>query len=200
MKFPKRLLAVPVAALAVMAGITAFAPASYAHSTQETFRGTAVSESEAHLMALNKLIEFEEKNSQECHQLQYRSFQTPDQPPTRLSGLWQYYITASCQSGDTIILENLTRKTIKMFPSGGEISVLTLTSAPQVDGSGEYFAYDTARGRLVPIVTGMDVPEFSVQDWESVAISIPGPDEAVEVRYGSSESPEDGQRVASAHY
>ncbi|MER7959925.1 hypothetical protein [Streptomyces sp. NPDC096030] len=198
MRFSKKLLAAPAAALALGAGLMTAAPAAYADDGQETFWGAAATESMAHQLALNDLAGYEQEYNQECHQVSYRVFRTPLEPSTRLSGLWQYFITAACH-GTNIALDNLQEETIGLFP-GGTMPVLRLVSEPEVQGDGVYFAYSTSQERTVRMITGMDIPRFSVEDWESVAIALPSAGETVEVRYGNLDSPQDAQVVGSARH
>lgn len=198
MKSPKLLLTAPAIALFLGVGLIAVGPAAYADSANSTFRGTGTTESEAHQRALNGLIDFEKKNSQECHQVGYKAYLHPNVPSTRLSGFWQYSITAYCQAaGVNLVLENLTRGSINLFPSGKTVPILKLAAEPEVSGEGVYFAYSVSQRGLVHIITGIDVPELSVKGWESVAIALPSAGEIIEVRYGSPDSPAGAQIVGS---
>lgn len=104
------------------------------------------------------------------------------------------------QKGPGLILDNLRKGTIRMFPSGTQVTVLKLASKPQVSGDGVYFAYSTTREHLVRLVTGMDTPEFAVTDWKSVMIGLPPEGEMTEVRYGDPEHPEESLTVGTARY
>ncbi|MGW2207435.1 hypothetical protein [Streptomyces sp. NPDC001774] len=199
MKYSKSLLVAPAIVFSLGAGLIATAPGAYASSGEELFRGVAATESEAHREALDYLIRHEEKNFQECHQVSYRSYLHPDEPSTRLSGLWDYSITASCEDREDLVLDNLEKGTIGLFPSG-EQTVLRLVAEPVVSGDGVYFAYSTTREENVRLITGMDIPVFSVKNWDSVAIGFPPEGEMTEIRYGNPDSPEKAQTVGSARY
>jgi hypothetical protein len=89
-------IAKTTAAVGLVAGLFAYAPTAQAQEPQERFLGTGYSESDAHQAAVEYMVKFEKENDQQCHQTSYFTFLTQDDPSTRLSGLWQYFLYASC--------------------------------------------------------------------------------------------------------